>query len=112
MSQTLEVFFCPKTGITDMTFMTIENAARYAWPAIEEKKLPYGLLRFAHGFTKRANSMNLFSNAAVDGAELGDQCEDFFGVRKQPAIVRIPSFSSMSRLDRYLKACGYEVTSP
>jgi GNAT superfamily N-acetyltransferase len=95
-----------------MTYMTIEHAAIHAWPAIEEKQLPYGLLRFAHGYTKRANSMNLFSNVFVDGVELIEQCEDFFGSRQQPAIVRVPSFSSTSKLDRFLNDYGYNLTAP
>ncbi len=112
MSQTLGVFFYLRLELTAMTYMTIEHAARHAWPSIEEKQLPYGLLRFAHGYTKRANSMNLFSNVYVDGIELAEQCEEFFGRRKQPAIVRVPSFSSTSKLDRVLQGCGYNVTSP
>jgi GNAT superfamily N-acetyltransferase len=98
--------------ITAMTYMTIEHAARHAWPSIEEKKLPYGLLRFAHGYTKRANSMNLFGNVFVNNVELVEQCEKFFGRRHQPVIVRVPSFSTTSKVDNHLKDCGYAMTSP
>jgi ribosomal protein S18 acetylase RimI-like enzyme len=95
-----------------MTYMTIEHAARHAWPALEEERLPYGVLRFAHGYTKRANSLCLFNSGQPACNEVVNRCEHFFGDRKQPSIVRIPSFTNASKLDQHLQGCGYALTNP
>ena len=102
----------PGIKVSTMNYMAIEYAARHAWPSIEEKELPYGVLRFAHGYTKRANSMTLYSAYRLNARELVSQCEDFFCSRQQPAIVRISPFASMGRIDNYLSDCGYTIADP
>lgn len=102
----------PVTGVLTMTYMTIEHAARNAWPSITEKQLPYGVLRFAHGYTKRANSMNLYSAQQVDGVRLVRDCEEFFADYRQPSIIRMPSFTCPGRLDRFLEHSGYDEAEP
>lgn len=92
-----------------MTYMTIEHAARYSWTAIEEKELPYGVLRFAHGYTRRANSMTVFGNTLIDSQELVDQCESFFSCHRQKAIFRIPPCLAAGKFDSFLDEGGYEI---
>jgi len=95
-----------------MTYLTIERAAFDAWPALEERQLPYGVLRYADGYTKRANSLVLFNIGQTPYGLLAEQCEEFFGARYRPAIVRIPSFAAMSGLDDYLRYRGYSILAP
>jgi ribosomal protein S18 acetylase RimI-like enzyme len=95
-----------------MYFAAVEKAARFAWPAIEEQITSYGVLRFAHGYTRRANSLTLFSSSKVDHDELVVDCERFFDSRSQPAMIRVPCLPAMSRLDSFLSINGYAVESP
>jgi hypothetical protein len=59
----------------------VEKANRFAWPAIEEQVTSYGVLRFAHGYTRRANSLTLFDSSLVSYDELVADCETFFASR-------------------------------
>ncbi len=90
----------------------VERAARFSWPAIEEQVMSYGVLRFAHGFTRRANSLTLYGSLPPDHAELVADCEIFFYSRSQPVSVRVPCLPGMSRLDSFLETNGYAVESP
>ena len=67
MSPALEVFFAP--GKDDMNIQEIELASRFAWPALEEQELPYGVLRYSSGYSKRANSLNLLPGIQAEPAE-------------------------------------------
>jgi hypothetical protein len=68
----------------------VEKANRFAWPAIEEQVTSYGVLRFAHGYTRRANSLTLFDSSLVSYDELVADCETFFASRSQPVMIRVP----------------------
>jgi len=95
-----------------MKFAAVENAAWYAWPAIEEQQKPYGILRYAHGYTRRANSLTLFNSSAADYKNLVADCEEFFATRSQPVMIRIPRLPALSGLDRFLQINGYTTEAP
>lgn len=85
----------------------LEAAAFAAWPALETQDLGPWRLRFAHGYTKRANSAN--ATRAVDGlsaAEM-DAVQAFYAARQQPAIFRLASFCTSPCTDDALAARGY-----
>lgn len=86
---------------------TLEAAALAAWPALETRDLGPWQLRFAHGYTKRANSAN--ATRAVDGicpAEI-DAAEAFYAARQQPTIFRLASFCTSPGTDDALATRGY-----
>ena len=96
-----------------MNVMEIENAARFAWPALEEKELPFGVLRYACGTDRRANSLNLFPNAELEAETLIDTTEKFFTARAAAPIVRIvqPDGNTLdagNEIDAALSDRGYE----
>ena len=95
-----------------MNFAAVEQATRYAWPAVEEQPMPYGILRFANGYTRRANSLVLSGSSASDFDCLRDDCEAFFSARSQPVMIRVPSLPSMSGLDSFLEINGYASEAP
>lgn len=95
-----------------MYFAAVEKAARFAWPAIEEQVTSYGVLRFAHGYTRRANSLTLFGSSLLDHHKLVADCETFFASRSQPAMIRVPCLPAMARLDSFLGISGYAIESP
>jgi ribosomal protein S18 acetylase RimI-like enzyme len=79
-----------------------------AWPALERIDEAGWVLRFAGGYTRRANS------AAALGAgdeDLEDQIawvEDAYAARELPAIFRVVSGCGPVGLDDALAAAGYE----
>jgi len=96
-----------------MNVMEIENAARFAWPALEEKELPFGVLRYACGTDRRANSLNLFPNAELEADTLIDATEKFLTARAAAPIVRIvqPDGNTLdagNEIDAALSDRGYE----
>lgn len=98
-----------------MDLHAIETASRQAWPALHEQELPYGVLRFARGVSRRANSLSLFVGARPDWAQLCAMTEEFFCRHQQPAIVRVLSTSITDDddgLDRFLTRRGYRMETP
>lgn len=80
----------------------IEEALFASWPALEEESFFGWKLRFANGYTKRANS----ANASVRLDNLSDAqigyIEEFFKERKQKAIFRLTSFCTSQEIDDML----------
>ena len=98
-----------------MNINAIEIASRNAWPALHEEELPFGVLRFAHGVSRRTNSLSLFVGARPDWAQLSSVTETFFERFEQPAIIRvlsIPCANETAELDRYLEISGYQLVTP
>lgn len=95
-----------------MAIAAVEYATRYAWPAIEEQQRSYGILRFAHGYTRRANSLALYDVPSSGYDDLVAECESFFASREQPAMIRVPHIPEMAELDSCLDARGYATEAP
>jgi len=93
----------------------IEIASRNAWPALLEEELPFGVLRFAYGVSRRTNCLSLFVGARSDWAQLSSLAETFFERFEQPAIIRvlsIPCANETAELDRHLEINGYQFVTP
>lgn len=100
-----------------MNLMEVDQAARHAWPALEEQQHSFGVLRYARGVSRRANSLNVFPKARYNSDELIGTAEQFFRSRAQPSIVRIlkikgKSESAFESLDKALEKEGYELQAP
>jgi len=93
----------------------LERLAFRARPALESVELDGWVLRFAGGYTKRANSVNPhFGSARPSGAtqptkEKITQCEAMYAERGLPTIFRLTPFSQPPQLDRALADAGYRV---
>jgi GNAT superfamily N-acetyltransferase len=99
-----------------MNVMEIETASRLAWPALEEQELPFGVLRYARGTDRRANSLSLYPNARFENAELISVTENFFARRNIAPTVRllqpcVSSFEDEVAIDTALAYRGYEKQS-
>ena len=92
-------------------FERLEHAAFNAWPAIEQIENQGLVMRFAKGYTKRANSANILKLGTSDFGELTEQVESFFTQRNEPTIFRIPSFTQSDEYDDYLANSGYQKQS-
>jgi ribosomal protein S18 acetylase RimI-like enzyme len=100
-----------------MKMSIIENVSRLAWPALEEKHLSFGVLRYAGGVSRRSNSMNIHPWADYQHGEVLRSTESFFEQRGLPAIVRILGDKRGERmdvrsLDNYLDGKGYGLEAP
>lgn len=96
-----------------MNAIEVEQATRLAWPAMEERGLSYGVLRYAGGVDRRANSLNLFVNAECDSREMISATEEFFGSRNATPIVRIVQthdtrLDELAAVELALESNGYE----
>ena len=89
-------------------FEQLECAAFSAWPALEQQELNGIVLRFADGYTKRANSANLLNLHDWQYPQLTQKIAAYFSQRQQPSIIRIPSFVAAEEFDQYLARDGYQ----
>ncbi len=98
-----------------MNLQAIEYASRQAWPALQDLYLPFGVLRFARGVSRRANSFSMFIGARADLTQVRSVTEDFFQAHQLPAIVRVLGPSTTNgddSLDIFLEQNNYELVTP
>jgi len=80
-----------------------------ARPSLEAIDYDGWVLRFADGYTKRANSVNPHFGSTLPIAEKIAHCEALYGERGLPTIFRLTPFSQPADLDRALADVGYDV---
>jgi len=93
----------------------VEEASINAWPAMSQLLFDGWLIRFAQGFTKRANSVTplypgLQDNGSEDCGDLPAKvrfCENLYARERLKTIFRITSITDQSPLDRHLAQRGY-----
>jgi ribosomal protein S18 acetylase RimI-like enzyme len=90
-----------------MDYVAIEYASFAAWPAFEQMDMGTWLLRFAGGYTKRANSVNVLGHDEGSIAEHVTRCEDQYNQRTMPCIFRLLSFIDNSSIEAILDSRGY-----
>ena len=92
----------------------LEEAGFNAWPALQTVLLDGWVLRFAGGYTKRANSITPTYPIPADETEADlaariQTCEAIYTGRGLPPIFRLTSFGAPAGLDGLLAARGYHV---
>lgn len=93
--------------MTTLAWRTIEEAAMNAWPAHRTVLLDGWVLRFAGGYTKRANSVNpLYASTMPAEAKLAT-CEQLYAAAGLPCIFRLSDAGPEAGLDALLEARGY-----
>jgi GNAT superfamily N-acetyltransferase len=85
-----------------------ELLAARAWPAFESIDYDGWELRFAGGYTKRANSVNPHFGSSLPVAAKIAHCEALYEQRGLPTIFRLTPFSQPPDLDTILADAGYE----
>jgi N-acetylglutamate synthase len=71
----------------------IEEAALNSWPALHQVLFDGWIIRFANGYTKRANSVTPVYPSSLPAQEKVAFCEQRYREQHQPTIFRLPSFS-------------------
>ncbi|HLG78243.1 MAG TPA: GNAT family N-acetyltransferase [Ktedonobacteraceae bacterium] len=88
----------------------IEEATLNSWPALQQHLFDGWVIRFAQGYTKRANSVTPLYPGLLPTEDKIAYCEHFYQQKEQPTIFRLLSFSTESiRLDQRLAQRGYRI---
>lgn len=95
-----------------MLLQRIEEASLNSWPALQQILFDGWILRFAGGYTKRANSVNPLFASSMDLDEKVLACERIYREKGLPPIFRLVSFSAISDLDLLLESRGYSKVAP
>jgi GNAT superfamily N-acetyltransferase len=90
----------------------LEAAGFNAWPALQQLFAGGWLIRFAEGYTKRANSANFLYPSTTPVEELVPWCEQLFAARELPPTFRLVDRVETSAMDRLLHERGYQTIDP
>lgn len=86
----------------------LEHVTNRAWPALEILEYDGWTLRFANGYTGRANSINPLDGSTLPLAEKIAFCENWYAERHLPANYRLNDAMQPADLDAVLAERGYE----
>ena len=91
----------------------IEALSLRAWPATHTEHYDGWLLRFADGYTKRANSVTPLEHGAIDVSMKVTRCEMEYRSLGLPPLFRVPSFvADTTSLGVGLDRRGYRQIDP
>ena len=90
----------------------IEELSLNAWPALQTVVYDGWIIRFANGYTKRANSVNPLYPSTLDVDEKIRFCENIYENQRLPVVFKITSAVHPSNLDEKLLTSGYRKDSP
>jgi ribosomal protein S18 acetylase RimI-like enzyme len=91
---------------------SIEEHTLNAWPALQQFLYDGWVLRFANGYTKRANSVNVLYPGRQDVPPKIERCVTLYQRQKQSPIFRITPLAQAEGLDDLLAAVGFRQDSP
>jgi len=87
----------------------LEEVAMNAWPALQQMLFDGWIVRFAQGYTKRANSVHPLFESHLDVVGKIAACERLFATKDLPTVFRLTPFASPPQLDEVLAQRGYGV---
>ncbi len=90
----------------------LETAGFNAWPAFQQLLMAGWLIRFAEGYTKRANSANYLHPSITPLDQLVSWCEQLYAARKLPSTFRLVDRTETLPIDRFLAEQGYQAIDP
>lgn len=87
---------------------TIEELSLNAWSSLQQILYDGWILRFANGYTKRANSINPLYTGTKNVYEKIARCEQIYIDKKLKPIFRITPLAYPDNLDAILAEAGFE----
>ena len=90
----------------------IEELSLNAWASLQTMSYDGWILRFADGYTKRANSVNPLYSSSIDIDEKIHFCESVYQQRNLPVVFKLTAAVYPRDLDEQLHAKGYQIDSP
>ena len=87
--------------------LEIEELSMNAWPSLQTKLYDGWVLRFANGYTKRANSVNPICNSSLSLQIKMEHCEIEYSNANLPVVYKLTSESRPKFLDEELDKRGY-----
>jgi N-acetylglutamate synthase len=86
---------------------TVETLSFNALPALEQQDYDGWILRYANGYTRRANSVNPVYGSTEDVALKIDECETFYTSKNRPTVFKMTDAVYPQNLDTILENRGY-----
>jgi GNAT superfamily N-acetyltransferase len=90
----------------------IEETSMNALPALQTILYDGWILRFAKGYTRRANSVNPIYQSNIEISQKIAACETIYRERKQRIVFKITGAALPKKLDSILERMGYETDTP
>jgi N-acetylglutamate synthase len=90
----------------------LEELSLNAWPALQTVVYDGWIIRFADGYTKRANSVNSLYPSTLDVDEKIRFCENICENQNLPVVFKMTSAVHPDNLDKKLSTSGYRKDSP
>lgn len=91
----------------------MEEMTLNTWPALETFLRKGWIVRYADGYTKRANSVSpLYGTGPFDAEEMEElirDCEDFYRQRGQDTVFKLTPYAAPDHLDLLLDEKGYRI---
>jgi ribosomal protein S18 acetylase RimI-like enzyme len=85
----------------------LERISLTMWNAAEEIDYDGWILRFAGGYSGRANSVQTYGGSSLPVAEKVAYCEAMYAQRKIPIIFKLTQATQPANLDSFLRENGY-----
>lgn len=95
-----------------MLVRTLEEASITAWPSLAQAQYDGWLLRFADGYTRRANSVNPLYPSHLPLDEKIAYCEALYHAKGLKSVFKLTSAVHPPELDAALDAAGYTAEAP
>lgn len=90
----------------------LEQLSLNAWPAFHTLLLDGWVVRFAAGYTRRANSVNPLFPSQTPFPEKVAWCEELYRARGLPVIFKMTPACQPAELDGFLETRGYALEAP
>jgi ribosomal protein S18 acetylase RimI-like enzyme len=85
----------------------LEELSLNAWPALQNVVYDGWILRFAEGYTRRANSINPIYASTLPVDDKIAHCEALYRAKQLPTVFKLTAESNPAALDERLAARGY-----
>jgi len=82
-----------------------------AWPSLQTMLYDGWVLRFADGYTKRANSVHPLYSSSLDVEEKVQACEEIYRSKGLDIVFKMMASAQPENLDQVLVAKGYKADS-